>query len=52
VVHDCYGEPDLGRIQDICQATVRICESAGVLDVPGAGEEFAAHGLLTQRHGR
>ena len=43
---DRYADVDIGRIQHICQATVRICESAGVLDVPGAGEEFAAHGLL------
>lgn len=46
VVRDCYGDPDIGRIQDICQATVRMCESAGVLNTPGAEEEFAAHGLL------
>ena len=46
VIRDCYGNPDIGRIQDICQATVRICESAGVLKIPGAEEEFAAHGLL------
>jgi hypothetical protein len=48
VVRDCYGDPDIGRIQDICQATVRMCESAGVLNSPGAEEEFAAHGLLPQ----
>lgn len=46
VVRDCYGEPDMVRIQGICQATVRICESAGVLDIPGAQDEFAAHGLV------
>ncbi|MGH3866329.1 MAG: hypothetical protein ACRDQ4_09390 [Pseudonocardiaceae bacterium] len=22
VVRDCYGNPDIGRIRDICQATV------------------------------
>jgi hypothetical protein len=48
VVRDCYGEADAGRIQDICQATVRICRSAGVFDVPGAEEAFAAQGLAAQ----
>lgn len=48
VVRDCYGGSDTGRIQHICQATVRMCESAGVLDTPGAEEEFAAHGLVAR----
>jgi hypothetical protein len=47
VVRDCYGDPDFGRIQDICRATVRMCQSAGVLNVPGAEEEFAARGLFS-----
>jgi hypothetical protein len=51
-VADCYGTADLDRLRDICQATVRICTSAGVLDVPGAGEEFAAHGLISSPAGR
>lgn len=46
VVRDCYGDVDIGRIQHICQATVRMCESAGVFDIPGAREEFAAQGLI------
>ncbi|HEX2299687.1 MAG TPA: hypothetical protein VHH34_14435 [Pseudonocardiaceae bacterium] len=33
------------RIRDICRATVKVCESAGVLDVAGAGEMFAVAGL-------
>ncbi len=45
VIADCYDCPDLPRIQDICRATVRMCESAGVLDVPGATQEFVSHGL-------
>jgi hypothetical protein len=47
VVHDCYrGEQGITRIQEICQATLRACQSAGVLDVPGARDEFAAYGLI------
>jgi P-aminobenzoate N-oxygenase AurF len=47
VVRDCYnGASGAGRIREICQATVRSCRSAGILAVPGAEEEFAAHGLL------
>ena len=47
VVHDCYGG-DVGdeRIRDICRASLRMCESAGVFAVPGAVEQFAAHGLI------
>lgn len=52
VVRDCYGDADLRRVQDICHATVRICESAGVLDIPGAQEEFASHGLLPRENSR
>jgi len=49
VVRDCYSGDDgeaADRKKQICQATVRMCESAGVLAVPGAMEEFASHGLL------
>ncbi|HKN48870.1 MAG TPA: diiron oxygenase [Actinomycetota bacterium] len=50
VVRDCYaGEAGTSRIADICRATVRICQSAGVLDVPGAVDAFAAYKLLPQR---
>jgi hypothetical protein len=48
VVAECYGgETGRARIADIARATVRMCESAGVLDVPGARETFAGHGLVT-----
>ena len=46
VVQDCYGETNVERVREICRATVKVCESAGVLDVPGAGEMFAAAGLV------
>jgi hypothetical protein len=47
VVRDCYtGASGAERIREICQATVRTCQSAGILSVPGAAEEFTAHGLL------
>lgn len=47
VVRDCYLDPETDdRKRRICQATVRLCASAGLLAVPGAEEEFAAHGLL------
>lgn len=45
VVADCYGTADPNRTRDICRATVRIFAGAGVFDVPGAEDEFAAHGL-------
>ncbi|MGW4114084.1 diiron oxygenase [Actinosynnema sp. NPDC004786] len=47
VVADSYG-PGAGdeRAARICRATVRVFRSAGVFDVPGADEAFAAHGLL------
>jgi hypothetical protein len=34
-------------ITPVAVATVRVCRSAGVLDVPGRGTPFAAEGLLT-----
>lgn len=47
VVRDCYGgDPGNERIRAICRASLRMCESAGVLAVPGAAERFAAHGLI------
>ncbi len=47
VIQSCYLGPPAGhRKQQICRATVRLCESAGLLDIPGAEEEFAAHGLV------
>ncbi|MGH3973184.1 MAG: diiron oxygenase [Pseudonocardiaceae bacterium] len=50
ITHDCYGaDTGLDRIADICRATVRICQSAGVLDVPGAVEAFAAYRLFPIR---
>lgn len=44
VVADVYAET--GGNADVCRATVRTFRSAGVLDVPGAEEAFAAHRLL------
>lgn len=47
VVEDCYGGAgDAARMREICQATVRMCRSAGVFDVAGAPEAFAARGLI------
>jgi hypothetical protein len=47
VLRDCYGgDAGLDRIADICRATVRVYSSAGVFDVPGAADAFAAHRLL------
>ncbi|WP_035305440.1 diiron oxygenase [Actinokineospora inagensis] len=34
------------RVATICRATVRVFRAAGVFDVPGAHEAFAAHGLV------
>lgn len=44
VVADAYAES--GANAHVCRATVRTFRSAGVLEVPGAEEAFAAHGLL------
>lgn len=47
VASDSYGgDAGSDRIAHICRATVRVFRSAGVLDVPGAEEVFAAHRLL------
>ena len=52
VVADSYG-PGAGdeRAAGICRATVRVFRSAGVFEVPGADEAFAAHGLLSPTSG-
>ncbi|MEV8435875.1 diiron oxygenase [Actinosynnema sp. NPDC051121] len=52
VVADSYG-PGAGddRAAHICRATVRVFRSAGVFEVPGAEEAFAAHGLISRSHG-
>jgi hypothetical protein len=44
VVADAYASS--GADPHTCRATVRTFRSAGVLDVPGAEEAFAAHGLI------
>ena len=50
VVADCYGgSAGRARIADVARATVRMCQSTGVLDVPGGYESFASHGLLRDR---
>jgi hypothetical protein len=44
VVEDCYGQEQIGPV---AVATVRMCRSAGVLDLPGAWEAFAGKGLVS-----
>ncbi len=44
VLADVYA--DTGSKADVCRATVRTFRSAGVFDVPGTEEAFAAHQLL------
>jgi hypothetical protein len=44
VVAESYSQED---IAPVAVATVRMCRSAGVLDVPGARDAFATKGLLT-----
>jgi hypothetical protein len=47
VMDECYGGHAGERwVREVSVATVRSCESAGVLDEPGARERFAAAGLL------
>jgi P-aminobenzoate N-oxygenase AurF len=50
VVRDCYGG-GVGdeRRREISRATVRMCRSAGVFEVPGAHEAFAEHGIEPDR---
>ncbi|WP_230202887.1 diiron oxygenase [Parafrankia discariae] len=46
VVRDVYGgAAATRRSRELARATVQMCESAGVLDLPGAREHFATHGL-------
>jgi P-aminobenzoate N-oxygenase AurF len=47
IVRDCYDDAGGNRIATICRATVRMCCSAGVLEVPGALEAFATYRLLS-----
>lgn len=48
VVDDCArGEAGDRRVREISRASLRMCASAGVFDVPGAVDAFTAHGLLT-----
>jgi hypothetical protein len=47
IVRECYDGTGLDRVATICRATVRMCRSAGVLDVPGAVEVFATQRLLS-----
>jgi hypothetical protein len=46
VVRECYGTTASRRPAEIARATVGMCRSAGVLDIPGAAEAFAGHGLI------
>lgn len=49
IVRDCYGgDTGADRIADICRATVRVYQSAGVFEIPGATEAFAAQRLLQE----
>jgi hypothetical protein len=49
VVHDSYsGSAGRERVSDICRATMRVYQSAGVFDVPGATEAFTNRGLPPQ----
>ncbi len=46
VIQDSYGgDAGTKRIRELAQATLKMCESAGVLDLPGSREHFAVHGL-------
>ncbi|WP_235497518.1 diiron oxygenase [Frankia sp. R43] len=46
VLRDVYGgTATTSRIGTVAQATRRMCESAGVLDLPAVRETFAAHGI-------
>ncbi|HEV2450730.1 MAG TPA: diiron oxygenase [Streptosporangiaceae bacterium] len=47
VVRECYdAAANPQRTAEITRATVAMCRSAGVLDVPGAADAFAVHGLI------
>jgi hypothetical protein len=46
VIREVYeGDAAARRLRELTRATVKLCESAGVLEVAGARENFAAHGL-------
>lgn len=50
VVEDCYGgDAGLADITRTCRATVRMCQSAGVFDIPSAVEAFTAYRLVPPR---
>jgi hypothetical protein len=47
VVRECYDTSAVPeRTAEITRATVTMCRSAGVLDMPGAAEAFAVRGLI------
>lgn len=47
VVRECYDTAAVPqRTAEIVRATVTMCRSAGVLDIPGAAEAFAQRGLI------
>jgi P-aminobenzoate N-oxygenase AurF len=49
VVGDCYqGGAGAARTREITRATVKMCQSAGVFEIPGAEERFAAFGLAPE----
>ena len=49
VVRECYDTSAVPeRTAEITRATVTMCRSAGVLDVPGAAEAFAVRGLTRE----
>jgi hypothetical protein len=50
VIHDCYRD-DLRRIREMTRATVGMCESSGVLVVPGAIDAFTEQGLYAGEAG-
>jgi hypothetical protein len=46
VVTDTYAAgPGERRLNEMARATLRLCAAAGVFELPGAREHFAAHGL-------
>jgi hypothetical protein len=46
VIHDCYGgNTGAQRSGEIARGTIKMCESAGVFDIPGSREAFAAYRL-------
>ena len=48
IVEDCYGTAaDPARVAAMARGTVGVFRSAGVFEVPGAQDAFAAAGLVT-----